>query len=348
MVSSNSKAHGCLAGVALGDALGRATEFMTRDHIREKFGWLDHFAAPFDAHPGFADPLGVVTDDTEQTLMIARLLATGEPLTPERVAHALVESARDHPSPYIGPSTRRALARLIEGASPYETGTQGTTNGAAMRVAPIGIVHAGDSSTLLKVNFENVLRDAVAASIPTHNTHNAMASAGAVACAIANAMTRDATIETIIASAQEGAQRGRAFGAWSWATQLEKRIELAVRLARESKNLDDALKSLYDYVGVGLDPAESVASAFGVIVAARGDPMTAIFAGVNLGGDTDTIAGIAGGICGALRGIEALDQKLLREVERVNGLDFASIAAKLVMRDPISNIQHPTSNFQND
>jgi ADP-ribosylglycohydrolase len=325
MATLISKATGCLAGVALGDALGRATEFMTREQIREKFDWLDHFAAPFDAHPGFADPLGIITDDTEQTLLIARLLATGEPLTPERVAHALVEAERVHPSPYLGPSTRRALARLMEGASPYETGTQGTTNGAAMRVAPIGIVHAG--------NFDNALRDAVAASIPTHNTHNAMQAACAVAGAIANAMTRDANIETIIAAAQDGAQRGRAFGAWSWATQLEKRIELAVRLAREANNLDDAMHALYDYVGVGLDPAESVASAIGVVVAARGDPMTAIFAGVNIGGDTDTIAGIAGGICGALRGVESLDEKLVRQVENVNGLNFASIAEKLVMRD---------------
>ncbi len=320
-----SKATGCLAGVALGDALGRATEFMTREQIREKFSWLDHFAAPLDAHPGFADPLGVITDDTEQTLIIARLLATGELLTAERVADALVAWARDHnglSSPYLGPSTRRALARLIEGASPYETGKQGTTNGAAMRVAPIGVAHPGD--------FDKALRDAIAASIPTHNTHNAMQAGAAVACAVAQAMTREATIETIIAAAQDGARRGREFGAWSWATPLDKRIEFAVRLARQATSLDDALQTLYDYVGVGLDPAESVASAIGIVVAARGEPMTAIFAGVNIGGDTDTIAAIAGGICGALRGIQALDARLVNEVERVNGLDFASIAEKLV------------------
>jgi ADP-ribosylglycohydrolase len=61
--------------------------------------------------------------------------------------------------------------------------------------------------------------------------------------------------------------------------------------------------------------------------------MTAIFAGVNIGGDTDTIAGIAGGICGALRGVESLNEKLVREVERVNGLNFASVAEKLVKHD---------------
>jgi len=333
MIDPLSKATGCLAGVALGDALGRATECMTREQIRARYGWLDHFVAPMETHPGHADPLGKITDDTEQTLIIARLLAeSGEPLTPERVAAALVEWAKDGLSPYLGPSTRRALTQLRQGASPYETGKGGTTNGAAMRVAPIGIVHAGDPSTLLRASPDAALRDAVAASIPTHNTRNAIQGAAAVACAVAAAMTNDATIESVIAAAQEGARRGREFGAWSWATPLEKRIELAVDLVERAASPTDALQSLYDFVGVGLDPAESVASAIGIVVAARGDPMTAICAGVNIGGDTDTLAAIAGGICGALRGVTALDAAMVNQVAQVNALDFGTIARALIRR----------------
>lgn len=333
MISLLSKATGCLAGVALGDALGRATEFMTREQIRARYGWLNHFAPPMDTHPAHGDPLGKITDDTEQTLVIARLLAEGvEPLTPERVAQAFVEWANKGFSPYLGPSTRRALIRLIEGESPYETGKQGTTNGAAMRVAPIGIVHAGDPSTSLRASLDGALRDAVAASIPTHNTRNAIQGAAAVACAVAAAMASDATIERVIAAAQEGARRGREFGEWSWATPLEKRIELAVRLVNQATDLNSALQSLYDFVGVGLDPAESVASAMGVVVATRGDPMAAIFAGVNIGGDTDTIAAIAGGICGALRGIEAIDSTMVKQVEQVNGLDLSAVARDILSR----------------
>ncbi len=333
MIDSLSKATGCLAGIALGDALGRATEFMTREEIRERYGWLDHFAAPMTMHPGYADPLGKITDDTEQTLVIARLLAeSDEPLTPERVAAAFIEWAKNGFSPYLGPSTRRALTQLMQGASPYETGKQGTTNGASMRVAPIGIVHAGDPSTPLRVNLDGALRDAVAASIPTHNTHNAIQGAAAVACAVAAAMANGATIESVIAAAQEGARRGCTFGEWSWATSLEKRIELAVDLVGRAASPTDALQSLYDYVGVGLDPAESVASAMGIVVAACGDPMTAIFAGVNIGGDTDTIAAIAGGICGALNDIEVLDAAMVKQVEQVNGLDLRAVARTLAKR----------------
>lgn len=320
---SLSKAVGCLAGVALGDALGRATEFMTREQIRKRFGWLDHFEAPAPAHPGHADPLGAITDDTAQTLLIARLLISGLPLTPERVAAALVEWARRAPNPYLGPSTRRALERLEQGVSPYETGKGGTTNGAAMRVGAIGIVHAGDP--------EGALRDAVVASIPTHNSHNAIQGAAAVACAVAEAMQPQATLDTILAAAQEGARRGRAQGEWSWATPLDKRIGLAVQMVRHADTLESGVQALYDYIGVGLDPAESVAAALGLVAAGHGDPMVAIVAGANIGGDTDTIAAIAGGICGAWRGVEALDAGMVQQVQEINGIDLHRIARELVM-----------------
>ena len=103
-----------------------------------------------------------------------------------------------------------------------------------------------------------------------------------------------------------------------------------MKLAHESDDVEDALQKIYDYVGTGLDPAESVAAAFGVVAAARGDATTAINAGVNIGGDTDTVASIAGAICGALHGIESLDQNLVRDVERVNGFNLESVARGLV------------------
>jgi ADP-ribosylglycohydrolase len=143
-------------------------------------------------------------------------------------------------------------------------------------------------------------------------------------------MADRATLEDVLTAARAGAQAGRKFGAWSWATALDKRIDLAVRLVQESPDLESALQALYDFVGVGLDPAESVSAALGVVAAVQGDPMKAIFAGVNIGGDTDTIAAIAGGICGALHGIEALDAAMVRQVEQVNGLDLRAVAQGLV------------------
>lgn len=62
---------------------------------------------------------------------------------------------------------------------------------------------------------------------------------------------------------------------------------------------------------------ESIPTAFGLVILAGGDPMRVVRYAANIGGDTDTIGAIAGAICGALRGIGAVDRALLAEVERL-------------------------------
>lgn len=319
------KAHGSLAGVALGDALGRATEFLTREQIRESYGRVEGLVEPPPWHPHAGRPLGEVTDDTGQTLIIAELIISGQPLTPHTVGQTFAVWARESHasgSTYLGPSSRRALERLMAGEDPEATGRDGTTVGAAMRVAPVGIVHAGD--------LQGAVRDAVATSLPTHGTRPAISAAAAVACAIAEAMRPQATVDSVIAAAQVGAVRGREHGAWTWTPLLEKRIELAVRLCQEVGDVEEAGRILYEYIGVDMRPGELIPTAMGLIWASDGDPMTAIFTAVNMGGDTDTLAAVAGGICGALRGVEAVDRELLAEVERINGLDLAAVARRLV------------------
>jgi len=319
-----SKAYGCLAGVVLGDALGRATEFLTPEQIRDIYGRVEGLVEPPAWHPHAGRPLGEVTDDAGQTLSIAAAVLQGLPLTADSVAEALVSWAEDTDalqSTYLGPSTRRALTRLMAGEDPNTAGRDGTTVGAAMRVAPVGIANAG--------HLQGALRDAVAASIPTHGTRPAISAAAAVACGVAEAMREGATVASTIEASQQGAREGRDYGIWAWTSLLEKRIELAIRLCRETCGVDEAATVLYEYIGVDMRPDQLIAAAMGVIWASKGDPMTAILTAINMGGDTDTLAAIAGGIGGALRGIEVMDRDLLAQVERVNRLDLDQLAQQL-------------------
>jgi ADP-ribosylglycohydrolase len=75
---------------------------------------------------------------------------------------------------------------------------------------------------------------------------------------------------------------------------------------------------------------ESVAAAFGVLLLAKGDPMKAVLYGANIGGDTDTVASIAGAVCGAWKGRDTLDLQMVSRVEKVNDLDLGSEADRLV------------------
>jgi ADP-ribosylglycohydrolase len=316
---------GCLAGLALGDSLGGPTEFLTPEQIRKEFGWVDRMVQAPEWHPHHKLQAGQITDDTGQALAVAHALQPDGLTTAEAVAQSLLDwadQAGEYLSAVLGPSTRLALERLRNGDSPRETGQKGTTNGAAYRAVIPGLVNFNRP--------EKILPQVVEVCLPTHGTMPAISGAAAVAFAIAQALTESPTLEKIIEAAETGAQSGREHGAWAWFTPLEKRIELAVRLVKENPRPRSALAALHDYVGVDMLVPESVASAFGVVALANGDPMKAIQYGANIGGDTDTIAAIAGAICGAWRGAESLDREMLSQIEQVNQLDLNAEAARLV------------------
>ncbi len=320
-----AKAWGCLAGLALGDALGMPTEFLTPDQIAAEYGRVVNLVSPPDWHPHAVLPRGRITDDTEQALALAEVYLRDGRMSAEAVAQAMLDWATaqsEHLAFYLGPSTRRALEALRAGESPRQSGRQGKTNGAAMRIAPVGIVNGGDP--------EGALSDAVEACLPTHGTTLAISGAAAVACAVAEAMRKGATLDSVLEAAAEGAVRGRQHGAWVWTPPLERRIALALRLVRQAESEAKALSALYGCVGVDMLVTESVPTAFGLVALAEGDPMQAARYAANIGGDTDTIGAIAGAVCGALRGIEAVDRAMLAEVERVNGFDLETVARGLV------------------
>jgi ADP-ribosylglycohydrolase len=316
--------HGCLAGLALGDALGMPTEMLTPEQITSEFGWVDHLVLAPTWHPHKVFASGRVTDDTGQALAIAHSFSPEGLLSANAVSDGLLAwaDAVGEDLPIIaGPSTRRALERLRVGEDPHHTGREGTTNGAAYRAIPIGLVNF-DHQELCQ-------EQVVEACLPTHGTSQAISGAMAIALAVAKALEEGSTLEMIQQAGRQGAVVGRNQGVWTWGTQLEKRIDLALRLIKENPKPGSALKALYDFVGVDILVAESVATAFGIVDLAQGDPMKAIIYGANIGGDTDTIAALAGAICGAWRGIEAFDRHMLAQVEEINHLDLTAEAIHL-------------------
>lgn len=320
------RVYGCFAGLALGDALGMPVEFLTQEQIRKEYGWIEGLVQPPAWHPHHRFKAGTITDDTGQALAVARAYQPESGLTAEAVARELVDWADSLEAgdltALIGPSTSQALENLRNGMDPANSGRQGTTNGAAMRAAPVGLANPG--------NLEGAVREAVLASMPTHHTSPAISGAAAVACAVAEAVREGSTIESILEAAKTGAERGRSFGTWRWSTPLEGRIELAVKIVCCCETDRAALSDLARYVGVDYLVPESVAAAFGIVFLARGDPFQAVLYSVNIGGDTDTIGAIAGAVCGAWKGIGSLPPALITQVEAANGFDLSAEALRFV------------------
>jgi len=142
----SKRARGALYGLAIGDALGMPTQMLSRAQIRDRWGaLLAGFEPAPPGHPIAAGmPAGCVTDDTEQAVLLGRLLVTGHgTVDPGELAAALVDWERNMAArgslDLLGPSTKRAVAAVLAGTPPEEAGAAGATNGAAMRITPVGI-----------------------------------------------------------------------------------------------------------------------------------------------------------------------------------------------------------------
>ena len=322
----NKKVQGCIAGVAIGDAMGMPASSYLPEEIKQRYGVIDRLLDAPPGHPyhdGFKK--GRITDDTELTMIVIdMLLVDGEP-TPEGMAKRILKWAEENrllESGVIGPSTRRAIIGLMEGKDPRETGRYGTTNGAPMKISPIGVINVG--------NREKLLDDVEKVCLPSHGTSVAISSACAVAGAVAEALTPDSDVDSIIKEAVLCAELGEKRGRPIACPSIPKKIQLAIQLISEEEDPLKQARILYDYIGTDVSCVSSIPSVFGVFYGAGGDPMKSVITASNLGGDTDTIASMVGGISGAYRGIDAFPLDVVKTVEDESDLDFSDIAGKLI------------------
>jgi ADP-ribosylglycohydrolase len=290
-------------------------------------GWLETLVpAPAD-HPVHAGLVaGQVTDDTQQAMALAQAIITEGKVTVEGSARAILawyDQIDGDNSPYVGPSTRRAVAALKAGADPRLTGLRGDTNGGAMRISPIGLIHPGNPAA--------TVREAVLACTPTHFTDVAVSGACAVAAAIAQAMAQDVTLEEIIGMAVWGAEMGVQYGSPWLGASVARKINLAVQLATEGGiSEQDRLQNIYDLIGSTLATADAVPCAFGILAMAEGDPVeTAIYAAA-LSGDADTVGAIACAIAGAWQGVDVIPFEHIETLRQANPqYNFEEIAEEL-------------------
>jgi ADP-ribosylglycohydrolase len=319
------RARGALYGLAIGDALGMPTQLLSREQIVARWGpLLSGFEPAPPGHPIAAGmPAGAVTDDTEQAVLVGRLLLSGR-IDPRELAAGLIAWERDMAGrgslDLLGPSTRRAIDAVLAGTAPEEAGVSGDTNGAAMRIAPVGGQAAAGNLTALV--------DAVQeASLVTHNTSVALAGAAAVAAAVSAGVSGAdvaAATDTAVAAARMGAGRGH----WVAGADVAARIRWATDLVA-GRPVEEAAAVIYSLVGTSLATQESVPAAFAVLRAVPGDPWRACLLAASLGGDTDTIAALAGAVSGACHGLAAFPPEAVRVID-AHGLGLADLADSLL------------------
>lgn len=324
---TEERALGALYGLALGDALGMPTQSLPRELIVVRYGEVvEGFERAADDHPLAAGlPAGSVTDDTEQALVLAQALIDGHgAVDPAELARRLIaweDSMRARGSAdLLGPSTARAIRALLVGGDVSTTGRFGTTNGAAMRVTPVGIaVGSGDLARLVD--------RVVDASSVTHNTGLGLAGAAAVAAAVSAGLDGAdpaAAVEFAVAAATTAGRLGH----WVAGADVGERIRWAVDVVR-GLGITDVIDIVYRLVGTSLASQESVPAAFAVFAAFADEPWLACRVGASVGGDCDTIAAMTGAMVGARHGVQGFPAAARQTVDRVNDLHLAEIASAL-------------------
>ncbi len=300
---------GCLLGQALGDALGFVVEASPPRVARE---YVDRYLlagrAGEVAHPDF--PFGQYSDDTQLARELVASYADAGGWSPEAFAGrlaALFAEGRDVSS---GPGTREAAMRLLGGTHWSRAGTPApyAGNGSTMRAAPLGILFGEDIQSMVEATVEQ--------SMMTHLDPRCSAGALAVAGAVSLAAKREPVrneeflpvLAALAAPADESvAEALLGFQAWAHLGPAEA----AQRLHAE--RLDPAYAA--EWRGVSAFVTPSVVWSLYAFLRTPDDYWATLCTAIGVGGDTDTMAAIAGAISGARLGPGVLPARL---VDRLN------------------------------
>ena len=182
----------CLNGIATGDAVGKQTENLTRDDVLR---WYPNGVNGFEGPLGTAIPryrgnkkhewlVGETTDDTERTLAVANAIIRDGAVTHTSVGRELLKCRKCvHPG-------IRSLWEFHESGDPARVAQGHDGCGAAIRVAPVGILYPPEPLT-------DLVAAAREASISTHGGVLAIAAAAATAAAVSAAIDDRSAVEII-------------------------------------------------------------------------------------------------------------------------------------------------------
>ncbi|HEY9023412.1 MAG TPA: ADP-ribosylglycohydrolase family protein [Burkholderiaceae bacterium] len=326
---------GSLHLAGMGDALGAPTEQWSIDEIAAAHGGLlTRFVAPLPDTFAGANGGGVaeVTDDASQMYYLARaLIAADGLLDVEGWVNCLLDWADTSPkASFMGPSTAGMVQALREGRDVARVGTigqslrkmttVGNTNGAAMRVAPCGLLHPG--------RLEAACEQAYITCLPSHDTDVAIASACCIAAGVSTALVAQGSgaLDSVIRACEQGAALGERIGRERARAiagpRMSARLQMALQIAATAKDDRAFMQRMEAEVGNSVLAAESVPAAVGVVAYARGDPLRTIALAASIGNDTDSIATMAGALAGALCGMRRLPAALLAEFRAVNAAEY--------------------------
>jgi ADP-ribosylglycohydrolase len=317
--NTESRILGAFYGQALGDSMGMPSELWPRTRVKAHFGWIDRFLpGPAENNAACYFDACHFTDDTSMALALAdAILECDGTIVPEIIARNVMTWADGFDAfnkNVFGPSSKAAMKAIKVGTPIDELENNGVTNGAAMRVSPLGCL-------MPTCSLDDFIDQVWLASSPTHKSDVAIAGATVIAWAVSKAVD-GVNWQTISDQLPAIANAAQTKNITTFSASMGARIELALSVARENIGVESAMQKIYDLVGAGTSTIESVPAAIAMVELANTDPNRCAILCANLGGDTDTIGAMATAICGAINGIDSIDPGLKAQLDAANQLDF--------------------------
>ena len=318
--STANRILACLQGIATGDAIGKQTEMLALADIAR---WYPNGVRGFEGTPGAIIPryagntkrewrIGETTDDTERTIAVARAIVDERSVSHVGIGRQLLECRK---------CVHRGVTSLWEfhqAGDPARIATEHDGCGAAIRVAPVGFFHT-------PADLDALVNSAREASVSTHGGSLAIAAAAATAAAVSGAIDGASSARVISL-----AERAAIVAERRWPGNAAPSFATAVRAAH------DDLGSLPVLGAVNLAerwfpdrPLTIVPLALALATTLR-SAEEAILLATNIGGDSDSVASIAGGILGAMYPA-TVNREWCEVVERINGHRLVSIARELAL-----------------
>ncbi|MEH7399400.1 ADP-ribosylglycohydrolase family protein [Gottfriedia acidiceleris] len=371
MVSFQDRVRGVILSTALGDALGAPIEKLTYEEIKEKYRRVESLNtswykedAPYEVTLGKMRGQGIVTDDTLMTAALINVylkekrhldaydvgnefvkeIAFKKTYIPEFGREALIIDRLFYPEKYI------FMRHVLANCEPREAGIGNMINcGAAMYIAPIGVVNAGNP----KAAYDEAILFAMG-----HQSSYGLEAAGVLAACVAKAFEENVSIEEIVETAilfakdgtkqaiiemTEAARKLRAEHA-----EMDQVIETFQNVIAKFSPMKDDVHRKIEKVGIPsnhytpsrLFSIEELPMALAFIVLNNGEFYKSIYDGINSGRDTDSIGVMIGVILGAKYGSAVIHQEDIQLLESKNKMNltelsdtFADIAKEIILQD---------------
>jgi poly(ADP-ribose) glycohydrolase ARH3 len=277
--------EGSLLGLAIGDALGGLFEAQSADVIRARFPTVEKLVAYPQEEIWY-------TDDTQMAIGVGEALVERGEVVEEPLCRAFV--ANYAPSRGYGRGARAVLDAMEDGLDYREVAEQhfpggSYGNGAAMRVAPVGLVFRDDHRRLWE--------QARLSALPTHRHPLGIEGAQLLALAVAlcsgmERFDRPGFFAALLAACTSAEYRGK--------LEAASRVQTPDDLAGLGNRIEALHSAPTAIASFALTPESFEATVGNVIL---------------LGGDTDTLAAMAGALSGAYLGTGRLPRNLVGLLE---------------------------------